>query len=165
MKKTIILWVIALVVVLSVVSLRFVSAEENGGGDGIWEYVSNLKRDLNYYAQVIYSLRTQVKDINERLDRLSPPEGGNGNGNGATGAFGAGNVAFIYKDGVGIHALRTDGTVWKWPASGWVPEGTSGIDVPVPVADIVEWQLASFLDKNGNLWRWSDGNWTNFGHP
>lgn len=136
------------------------SEEENNGG-GIWEFVYSLKRDLNYYIQVINKLRDQLSELSATVLHLQLTPGPQG----PPGITGAGNIAFIYKDGVGIHALRTDGTVWKWPASGWVAEGTPGIDVPTSTANIVQWQLTIFLDTNGDLWRYDAGSWTNFGHP
>ncbi|MEK7193612.1 MAG: hypothetical protein AAB652_02380 [Patescibacteria group bacterium] len=133
----------------------------NEEGSGIWEFIMSLKRDLSYYIGVINKLRGQLSELSAKVMNLQLTPGPQG----PAGVTGAGNIAFIYKDGVGIHALRTDGTVWKWPASGWIAEGTPGISVPTSTSNIAQWQLTTFLDKNGDLWRHDAGVWVNFGHP
>ena len=80
---------------------------------------------------------------------------------------GAGNIAFVYSDGSGALLLKTDGTAW-WERSENSAfrrvEGNIG-QVPIPVNQIIDWNLHNFLDENGNFWRFSgpDGNWVILG--
>jgi len=77
---------------------------------------------------------------------------------------GAGNIAFIFTDGSGIHALTNDGRIWIWTSSAWLYSGPN-IDVPIPVSDITQWELTALLDTNGDIWKWDGPNWTNYGTP
>lgn len=90
---------------------------------------------------------------------------------------GAGNIAFMH----GTMMLKTDGTVWVAQfSSGGVPQYLSwqqanqqgGWDnpnvspVPIPVSDIVSWQIYYMVDNNGNHWEYDyavNDIWVNFG--
>jgi len=78
---------------------------------------------------------------------------------------GAGNIAFIW----GNYLLKTDGTIWVAYLGNvpFTPEPNWPKSVPIPVSDIVAWEHAFLIDKNGNYWFFSTGSpelgWRNFG--
>ena len=89
---------------------------------------------------------------------------------------GAGNIAFISH--IGNQVLTKDGIVYSvfTPHENngntqWMPTTNFGgdqanINPPMPVEDIVEWQVDMLLDRSGNVWRYeSNGTWVNVGHP
>ena len=87
---------------------------------------------------------------------------------GLSAQHGAGNIAFIFSDLSmdGYYILKTDGTVWI--ASNNPPHTTQiqvGLALPVPVGDIVAWQLRTLVDKDGNYWFLPNNPsvWQNFG--
>lgn len=81
-------------------------------------------------------------------------------------AQGAGNIAFcsIYNDCASV--LKTDGTIWDFNGNDvWAETPNFPKTVPVPVSNIVHWERYSFLDVDGNVWRWGNNRWNNIGHP
>lgn len=82
---------------------------------------------------------------------------------------GAGNIAFCesYSRACQI-VLKTDGTIWEFTGI-WIPSPNFPQSVPVAVSQIVSWDRFSFLDINGDVWRWESGltpnRWINQGHP
>ena len=190
MKKKYIVGIVALVAVASLawVGARALAAEEKQGEkpvekpavwnpENVQESLIHLRKNLNGAYELIVQLRNQVNELWRRIERVKQgPRGERGPAGpvgpqgvqGSPTTRGAGNIAFTFRDaGDDIHVLKTDGTVWKWPLLGWAPEGVSGINAPIPVSDIVDWQVISFLDKNGDVWRFSfaSSTWGNYGHP
>lgn len=80
---------------------------------------------------------------------------------------GAGNIAFCASYGSNCQiVLKTDGTVWEFNGYNvWIPSPSYPLSVPVDVSQIVSWERISFLDVNGDVWRWDNNHWNNQGHP
>ncbi len=89
---------------------------------------------------------------------------------------GAGTVAFLEASGNGDagYLLKTDGTVWYYAAGPSDPDTNfhrqSAIyDPPVPVSDIIDWRMITFITSNGDVWSLQPGNlqseWVNLGQP
>ncbi len=80
---------------------------------------------------------------------------------------GAGNIAFCesYSRNCQI-VLKTDGTIWEFNGYNvWIPTPNYPQNVPVGVSQIASWDRFSFLDVNGDVWRWDNNRWDNQGHP
>jgi hypothetical protein len=76
---------------------------------------------------------------------------------GESAVHGAGQFAFVHSEyGAGIFVLKTDGTVWRWAGGLVQVVNTTSIPtyVPVPVKDIVSWNLYVLVDKDGNGWNY-----------
>lgn len=139
----------------SAVVARAAPADERGNP---WDAIALVKEQVADLFETVTPLTIQLSELTERVDALSQ-EG--------SGQQGAGDVAFIFWDPDGVHVLKRDGTVWKCPSCGWLPDNEPyDLTPPVPVADIVEWKLFAFLDKNGDVWRFNESfGWQNYGHP
>lgn len=91
---------------------------------------------------------------------------------GDSATHGAGNIAFCSTYGSSCSfVLKNDGTIWLWNPndSKWIINPNTPKSVPVLVSDIISWDTYSFIDKNGDVWRWNNNgnnsNWSNDGHP
>ena len=79
---------------------------------------------------------------------------------------GAGQIAFVATNPAGTYVLKTDGTIWssnRCVGCGW--SNNNGIPaIPIPVENIVSWQIYSLVDKDGNYWEYFV-QWVNKGTP
>jgi hypothetical protein len=81
---------------------------------------------------------------------------------GSPGLSGAEDIAFIdYEDGEAF-VLYYDGRVFQMTEQGLV---NLNRDVPVDVETILQWNILSFLDNNGDIWWWDSDSWENIGSP
>jgi hypothetical protein len=79
---------------------------------------------------------------------------------------GAGNIAFCSNTFLNCQViLKTDGTIWEFTDPTWIPTPNVPKTIPVAVSDVVLWDRFMVLDKNGDVWRWSNNHWNNVGHP
>ena len=101
---------------------------------------------------------------------LQGPQGGIGpmgikGPKGDTSSQGAGNIAFCTIGNDCASVLKTDGTIWDFNGDQIWVESYFPKTVPISVSNIVHWERFSFLDTDGNVWRWSNNRWNNIGHP
>jgi len=83
---------------------------------------------------------------------------------GGTQQIGAGEIAFL--DGSMNFVLKKNGLVWWYDdMDGQWHEDTEKTIPEDKVADIVQWNVTSFLTKDGNIWVPSNGTWLNVGVP
>lgn len=78
--------------------------------------------------------------------------------------IGAGKIAFL--TGSMNQVLKEDGTVWWYDemSSEW-QEDTERAITKVNIEDIVQWNVTSFLTKDGNVWLLNSGIWQKMGVP
>lgn len=78
--------------------------------------------------------------------------------------IGAGEIAFL--TGSMNHVLKKDGTVWWYDDMDkiWkedIEKKVFGIEID----NIIQWNVASLLTKDGNIWIPDNGVWVNMGVP
>ncbi len=86
---------------------------------------------------------------------------------GPAGIQGAGNIAFLKVLSGRASVLTTDGKIYdkdinapSWGLSTYPPT-----PLPVSVSQIAQWEIGTFLDKDGNVWLTDNVSWFNMGHP
>ncbi len=141
-------------------------------------FSNSLQKIIDELARRVTALEERVVALQEELRhiQLTPgPQGPQGPAGpmgpqgepGQDAQHGAGVVAFADFDYTAV--LKTDGAIWQHVGAEWIQSTNNPTTVPVPITDIVEWRLKSFLDKNGNMWIWDNWGqgwmWHNIGHP
>lgn len=122
-----------------------------------WDMLDILKEKTTSLFDLITPLKAELKTLTERVDALAQKSTQQDTH----------DVAFIFWDPDGVHVLKKDGTVWKCPSCGWTPDDDPyDLTPPVSTQDIVEWELFTFLDKNGDVWLFNESfGWRNYEHP
>ena len=108
----------------------------------------------NIYTRVV-ALETQVSQLlDDVLDIRSH-------------LHGAGNIAFCSLDHGCTTVLKVDGTIWSINGQGNWDLVTDSVpnSLPVNVGNIIVWNPTQLLDRDGDVWRWVNNSWSNFGHP
>jgi len=123
---------------------------------------------LDLLWKAIADLQAKIDNI-ELIPGPEGPQGPKGDKGdpGEDSRFGAGNIAFCDSLASCQNILKTDGTIWQYSSglSSWGPRIELPNSVPIPTDDIVSWNGDTFLDKNGDVWWWQNGQWNNIGHP
>lgn len=114
------------------------------------------------YTDPFKALWKAIADLEQKFSQLPPRAAG-------TVAFISNNDSQVLtKDGVVykvLHPYRNNGTA-EWVQVATMYPFLSNINPPVPVKDIVDWQVSMLTDKKGNVWVYQDNNaWMNVGQP
>jgi hypothetical protein len=157
MKKALIY---SVALVLLVGSVAFAGPRDGRKSfQAIWNAITHLRQQLSSTTWGVGLLESDVADlylendlVNERIDNLNTKPG-------------TWNIRFITANSRGRYVLHNNGTVYKLSGTSWVVLNLEGYHpLPVPVDDIVQWEIPLILDKNGDVWKWN-GSWINCIHP